>query len=179
MTPRTPHKVALLVLALFLAPPAAAADEIAKPPAASQPVLKAMSREEADPIYRAELGPLYKPELAETYHAVHHMLERWFAAPEDRKVMLRRIEESGLDANVVGRLARLRIDWPALEAGVYYLNEKVGPHQVYYFLGVPKGYDRAKAWPLVIKLPTGHAFVTEPRPDGARVAQIYADWVKE
>ena len=42
--------------------------------------------------------------------------------------------------------------WPQIEGGVYYINEKVGPHQVMYFVGVPKGYDRTVSWPLLIPL---------------------------
>ena len=44
--------------------------------------------------------------------------------------------------------------WPALEpGGVYYVNERFGPHTVRYFVGVPTAYDRTRPWPLVIKLP--------------------------
>ena len=50
------------------------------------------------------------------------------------------------------------MNWPALESGgIYYLNERFGPHTVRYFLGVPKDYDRTRPWPLVIKLPGADA----------------------
>ena len=71
------------------------------------------------------------------------------------------------------------MDWPALQRGVYYINERIGPHDVRYFLGLPAGYDRTKPWPLVIKLPTADAFVTDPRPDPEQANQIYVGWMTE
>ena len=47
-----------------------------------------------------------------------------------------------------------------------YLNERFGVHDVRFFLGVPKNYDRTKSWPLVVKLPAIGPFWTEPPPDG-------------
>ena len=52
-------------------------------------------------------------------------------------------------------------------------------HQVMYFVGVPKGYDRAIPWPLVIKLPAEHLFVTNPRPGPDEVTKIYTDWIRD
>ena len=56
---------------------------------------------------------------------------------------------------------------------------RVGPYGVHYFLGVPKTYDRTKPWSLVIKLPTAHAFVTNPPPVGDEVARIYSSWIND
>ena len=75
--------------------------------------------------------------------------------------------------------SRIGLDWPALTGGVYYINEKFGPHEVRYFFGVPKAYDRTKAWPLVIKLPTADAFVNEPKANAGPVTQIYTKWMTE
>src|SRR5207245_450215 len=52
-------------------------------------------------------------------------------------------------------------------------------HQVHYFLGVPKDYERTKPWPLVIKLPTADAFVNEPKANADQVTQIYTAWMKD
>jgi hypothetical protein len=87
------------------------------------------------------------------------------------------LESFGLDANVLGRIVRIRMKWPQLAPGVYYINERIGPHDVRYFLGIPKGYDRAKAWPLVIKLPTADAFLADPPPDPVQVTEIYSTWM--
>ena len=69
--------------------------------------------------------------------------------------------------------------WPALPAGVYYINERVGTSDVVYFLGLPKGYDRTMAWPMVIKLPTASAFVVPPLPNPDQVQQIYTAWITD
>jgi hypothetical protein len=71
------------------------------------------------------------------------------------------------------------MNWPALAPGVYYLNERMGSHDVRYFLGVPGSYDRTKSWPLVIKLPTAEAFVSDAKPDPIQVTQIYAGWMSD
>src|SRR5437764_853675 len=81
---------------------------------------------------------------------------------------------------VFGRLCRIRMHWPALEpGGVYYVNERFGPHTVKYFLGVPANYERTRPWPLVIKLPGAHAFATDPPPAGDQAADIYRAWTQE
>ena len=130
---------------------------------------------------RVELGRLFKPEDAERLYAAHELLEQFFdaATARDRTAAVQAIEQAGLDPDVIGRLARIRMRWPALSGGVYYVNERRGPYDIRYFIGVPKGYDRAKAWPLVIKLPAANAFLTRPPPDGDRVAQIYTAWIKQ
>src|SRR6185437_4933294 len=61
----------------------------------------------------------------------------------------------------------------------YYVNEKLGPHDVRYFLGVPAGYDRAKSMPLVVKLVPVNPFITKPPPDADEVVKIYNDWMKD
>ncbi len=86
----------------------------------------------------------------------------------------------GIDPNILGRLARVRGMWQKLSpGGVYYINERIGPIDVHYFLGVPKTYDRDKSWPLVVKLPNADAFVATPKPNADDVQRIYTDWVSE
>src|SRR6267143_338708 len=130
---------------------------------------------------RKELGDLFRPELLPKLRPAHELLEKYFAAKTaaERAGAVKEIVGTGLDANVLGRLCRIRLYWPQIEGGVYYINEKVGPHQVMYFVGVPKGYDRAVSWPLVIKLPGAHAFITDPKPGPDEVAKIYTDWIRE
>lgn len=132
-------------------------------------------------IYRRELGAKYNPADATKLLQTQMLIERYFDATtgRDRAIIERQIGAVGLDPNIVGRLCRVRMYWPAIEEGVYYVNEKLGPHDARYFLGIPKGYDRTRPWPLVIKLPTANAFLSNPPPDGDQVAAIYVAWMKE
>lgn len=129
----------------------------------------------------AELGPLFQPPDAEKIYAAHQLLERYFAgSAAERNAIPNQIDALGLDINLIGRLARLRMHWPALDGGaVYYVNERHGPYNVRYFFGVPHDYTRGHAWPLVVKLPTPNAFLTNPPPDGKRVIEIYNAWIGE
>lgn len=140
-----------------------------------------MPRETIEVIDRRELGNKYDPAMADRYYEIHKLLEMYFAtdSAEDRKALTTWIARFGIDANVVGRLARIRMDWPALESGVYTVNDRVGPHDVHYFLGVPKGYDRTTSWPLVIMLPSATPFMADPKPDADAVAKLYTDWIND
>src|SRR5688572_20407322 len=132
-------------------------------------------------MYARELGKRYNPADADRIHDAHLLLESFFAEPaaKARQDLIGKIRDTKLEPELIGRLARIRMHWPALEPGVYYTNERHGPHDVRYFLGVPKGYDRAKPWPLVVRLPTASAFLTDPMPGPERVTEIYSDWIKE
>src|SRR5216110_2770127 len=70
-----------------------------------------------DAMYRRELGPLYRAQDAARLPAAHQLIERYFATNSagDRKMIARQIEQSGIDANVLGRITRLRMDWPQLQ----------------------------------------------------------------
>jgi hypothetical protein len=131
-------------------------------------------------LYRTELGNLYNAGDLPRLVAVHELLERYFAEPSAGRVeIVARIDAMGFDRSIVGRLARLRIGWAALAPGVYYINEKSGPREVRYFLGIPKSYDVTKACPLVVKLPVANAFLTSPPPDAQRVSEIYSGWMTD
>jgi hypothetical protein len=134
-----------------------------------------------DTMYRRELGLLYTPQIAGKLYDAHLLIEKYFATAKaaEREILVKDLEATALDPNIIGRLVRLRLYWPQLESGAYYINERVGPHNVTYFLGIPKNYDRTRPWPLVIKLPGAHPFVTDPRPTADEVARIYTDWIKE
>jgi hypothetical protein len=123
-----------------------------------------------------ELGPLYRAQDEPKYSAAQELIEKFFAEPSTRKQTAAALTATGIDPNILGRLVRLRAGWAALAPGVYFINERVGPLEAVYFLGVPKGYDRTTAWPLVIKLPTAAAFLTQPLPTADQVTQIYTAW---
>ena len=155
-------------------------------PVLAQPTAAPLSgspipRDTLQSMYRAELGPLYNPADADRLYSTHELIEKYFSATssEDRKALTKSIDAVGLDPNLLGRLCRIRMSWPDLQGGVYYVNEKIGPHDVHYFLGIPNTYDRTKSWPLFVKLPTPQVFITEPRPNQDQVAQIYTGWIKD
>lgn len=132
-------------------------------------------------MYRAELGErFHDPDADKIYHA-HELIEHYFDATTvaQRKTIVQSLEQCGVAPEILGRLTRLRMRWPALEGGVYYVNEKHGLFDVRYFLGVPAGYDRTKSWPLVVKLVPLNPFLTRPPPDADAVVKIYNDWIKE
>ncbi|HWE04908.1 MAG TPA: hypothetical protein VG326_21050 [Tepidisphaeraceae bacterium] len=141
----------------------------------------AIPRETLIGMYRTELGERFHVEDADKLLAAHQWIERYFdaAGAADRKQAVRGLEMCGLDAGVIGRIVRLRMRWPALEGGVYYVNEKRGPLEVRYFLGVPAGYDRTKPWPLVVKLAPVNPFLVQPPPDADAVVKIYNDWIRD
>lgn len=131
---------------------------------------------------QTELGALYRPASSAAYLRAHELIERYFetAKLSERKQIVRELEATALPPAVIGRLCRIRLYWPALDAGgVYYVNEKTGIFPTRYFFGVPQGYDRAKSWPLVLKLPTAQAFLADPPPSAEQVTEIYTKWVKE
>lgn len=138
-----------------------------------------LSRDVLVRMYRTELGDRFNPVDVPKLIAAHQLLEKYFASSsaQERKDIAGKIGAVGLDPSTVGRLARLRMGWAALTPGVYYINEKSGPLEVRYFLGIPRSYDVAKAWPLVVKLPVANAFLTQPPPDAQRVTEIYTQWM--
>jgi hypothetical protein len=133
-------------------------------------------------MYRAELGKAYDPSLAPKLEQAHALIERYFQmrTASGRKATVAALGATGIDANILGRLCRIRSNWPALPGGgVFYVNEKMGAYGIQYFVGVPRTYDRTRPWPLVIKLPAATAFLTEPPPDAARVVQLYTTWIND
>jgi hypothetical protein len=78
-------------------------------------------------------------------------------------------------------MCRIRLAWPALPPGPAYVNERIGWQDVHYFLGVPTNYDRAKPWPLVIRLPAGNALLgpnNQPL-QADEVVRRYTQWVTD
>jgi len=130
---------------------------------------------------RRELGDSWRAEFASRLRDAHELLEKYFNAKNsvERAGAVKALIDTRIDPNILGRICRIRLYWPQVGGGVYYINEKVGPHQVMYFVGVPKNYDRSISWPLVIKLPDEHAFTTNPRPGPDEVTRIYTDWIRD
>lgn len=177
--PHPPRRLLFGCLLLAALSQAAAAQA---PPAQVADVDKELSRPELEMIYRRELEGFYPPATFEQVYAAHKLLEDYFASGSaaGRAKAVKGLKATALSPVLLGRLTRLRLHWPRLEGGaIYYVNERVGPHTVRYFLGTPKQYDRTKAWPLVIKLPGAEAFTTNPPPDGDQAAAIYRGWMQE
>ena len=143
--------------------------------------VNSMDRATLESIDRHELGDKYDPAMADRYYAIHKLIEMYFTtnSKEDRNALTVWIGKFGIDANIVGRLVRIRMDWPALEPGAYAVNDRVGPNEVHYFVGVPKGYDRTTAWPLVVMLPSATPFVNDPKPNADAVAAMYTHWMND
>jgi pimeloyl-ACP methyl ester carboxylesterase len=180
-----------VILCLCAAPLRAQGDSPALPRGATETpapgdsagaVGAAIPRADLERMYRHELEGLYRPADVDKVYAAHLLIERFFAAKKavERRQFVNDIEATGLDPVLIGRLCRIRMHWPALEGGgIYYINERFGPHTVRYFVGIPKDYDRTRPWPLVIKLPGADAFASGPRPNGDQVAGIYRGWMEQ
>ncbi len=159
---------------------AAPAEPLTRP--VTRPSWPAIPQATLQEMYGRELGQKYDPADAPRLYAAHQLIEQYFESARlaERKQIAGRIEAIGLDVNVIGRLTRLRMYWPDLEGGaVYYINEPFGAFTVRYFFGVPRGYDRTRPWPLVIKLPTTSPFLTDPPPDADDVVKIYTSWINQ
>ncbi len=164
---------------LFAPPPEPMA--VVAPPA-TRPTWPPIPEVTLQEMYHHELGFAYRPADAPRLYQAHQLIEEYFEASRsaDRKAIVAKLEATGLDANLLGRITRLRMHWPALQGGaIFYVNERVGPHNVRYFFAVPKTYDRAIACPLVLKLPAANAFLTEPRPTADDVIKIYRTWLEQ
>ena len=178
----------LIVICALLAACALGAKQFAVAIPTSEPGTTRPATEETIPapqlheMYRRELGNLYDPAKLDALDSAHQLIEEYFATPSagQRKEILRQIAAMRLDPNLLGRITRIHAHWPAMQGGgVFYINQRIGPYDVRYFLGVPKSYDRKRAWPLVIKPPGAAAFLTNPPPDAKRVVEIYTSWIQD
>ncbi len=129
-------------------------------------------------IYRTELGDLFDSNKTGEYRQAHLLIERFFDDPASRNEVVASLKATDLNPAILGRLSRIHIDWPKIEPGVYYVNERLGPHEVVYFFGVPADYDRTRTWPLVVVLPTASPFVNEPNISPQRVQELYTAWIQ-
>jgi hypothetical protein len=161
-------------MGVYLSSAARAADQPAPPPAAP------LSGAALDQLYQTELGSAFDAARLPRYRLAHDLLEQYFAADSNqRKQIEPRIETLGLPAQIIGRLARIRSSWTALDPGVYFINFQSGPISVRYFLGIPPNYDPTRSWPLVEKLPVANAFLTNPPPAADAVTKIYSQWMTQ
>jgi hypothetical protein len=141
-----------------------------------------MPRQALEKIYAAEL-PNYNPADYGKLYDAQVWLEKYFLTDsgEDRRAITKILDKSGIPAGTIGRMCRIHLAWPALPPGPAYVNERIGPHDVQYFLGVPANYDRTRQWPLVLRLPAANAIITDPdnppKPDD--VVKLYTQWVTD
>jgi hypothetical protein len=148
---------------------------------AGSAIAQTMPPDAAAPLYAAELGKSYVPADLPRLYAAHWLIEQYFASPTaaDRAAVELKLAGTKLDTALLARLCRLRLGWQQLAPGVYYVNEQAGVYPVKYFLGVPKGYRRETAWPLVVKLPEADSFMANPPFDENQVAHMYIGWLNE
>jgi hypothetical protein len=130
-------------------------------------------------IYRAELGSAYKESDLPALLSVQALIERFFTENSSTtgRELAKEIDGTGVPRDIVGQLCHVRMNWPLLEPGVYYINDHVGPSEIRYFLGIPRGYDVTRERPLVVKLPPANPFLAKPPPDAEQVSQIYIQWI--
>lgn len=147
--------------------------------ACAQTLPAELPRDELLVLYRTELGSAFQESQVDALINAHRLIEQFFTERDSKRrlLLVEQLEATGLGATTIGRLCRIRLGWPELPGGVYYINERVGPHNVVYFLGLPKDYARTRTWPLVVRLPRADVFLVEPRPDQQEVAKIYTDWI--
>ncbi|QOV88485.1 carboxylesterase family protein [Humisphaera borealis] len=162
--------------------PSVAVPPPVEPPPTTRPAWPPIPKEALVQLYQKELGDRFRPQDADRYHAAHELIERYFEAATmaDRKAVAKQITAMEVDPVIVGRLCRIRMFWPALDGGgIYYVNQKTGIYPTHYFFGLPKAYDRTKSWPLVLKLPTAHAFLVNPPLTAEQVTDVYKKWIAE
>src|ERR1041385_1476746 len=83
----------------------------------SEPIDKAT----LETMDRRELGAAWNQQIAPKLYGAHVLLEKFFAGKSaaERNDVVHELEATGLDPNIVGRLARIRLYWPQLEGGAY------------------------------------------------------------
>ena len=132
---------------------------------------------------RASWASSYKPEDAAKLHDAHVLLEQFFAEPprQERKADHREAPRHEArpqpprpphaDPHALAG-ARSRASTTSTSG--------IGPHDVRYFLGVPKGYDRTKPLAAGHQAADGPRVPTDPMPAAERRSrQIYSDWIKD
>lgn len=170
------HRLTLAFAALLLLTPLSAT---AKPLELPEELLP---RETLEKLYKSEL-PAYDPADFQKLYDAHVYLEKFFLtdSAEDRRTIVQILTKTQIPVVTLGRMCRIHLTWPALAPGPAYVNERIGPHDVSYFLGVPKNYDRTRPWPLVIRLPAVNAIITDPEkpPTSDETVQLYTRWVTD
>jgi hypothetical protein len=147
-----------------------------------KPPEELFDRPELEKLYSAEI-PNYAGTDFDKLHAAHVLLEKYFLtdSAEDRQTITKLLVQSGIEPSVLGRMCRIHLGWPELPPGPAYVNERIGPHDVQYFMGIPAGYDRSKSWPLVVRLIAANALIADPQhpPKPDDVVRMYAGWAAD
>jgi len=131
-------------------------------------------------MIRAELGTAYDPVQGSRYPAALPLIDKFFHArtAASRKAAIDALTKANFDPGTIGQLCRVRQNWPALAGGgIFYVNQRTGPYPTRYFVGVPKSYDRAKAWPLCVVLPDPNLLARETSLTAERVIELYRSWI--
>lgn len=124
------------------------------------------------PLLRHEGGPLAEKISDGVLLQASHDLESFFASGADRKGIGRQLAALNLDPNLLGRLARVRADWPAVQNGIYFIDNTLSPSRGQYWLVIPTAYDRSRAWPVVLDLPELPPVKQAARPPAADPEQF-------
>jgi hypothetical protein len=189
-TPRAKACAALLLSAAFAggllaAPkpmPTLAVPPAVEPPPTTRPAWPPIPKETLADMYRAELGDSFRPGPTRAAAPAPRPDRAVLRGRPDGRPQAARGRDRG-DRDRPGR-RRPVVPHPHVLAGprrrrrLLREREDRRPPDPYFF-GLPKQYDRTKPWPLVIKLPTAHAFLADPPPSAEQVAQIYTKWVQE
>src|SRR5436190_22135378 len=90
---------------------------------ASAPRAEAIPRDTLVETYRHELVGEMTPAAKERFFDAHLQLEKYFASnsASERREIMQSLQAMRVDANVLGRIARIRMNWPELAGGVYYI----------------------------------------------------------
>ena len=105
------------------------------------------ARRAREDLYRDELERLYQPADNEELFAAHELVERYFDSPAARTAprIAKQIQDIGVDANVVGRLCRIRMHWPALRGRRGLLHQRaIRPPRRPLLRRRPDTYDRTR-----------------------------------
>src|SRR5437868_15345405 len=82
--------------------------------AQTQPAAEIDARE-LDGIYKRELGERYEAKNFDNLLNAHRQIERYFTATSaERDAFVKTLRDSGIDANILGRITRILLNWPKL-----------------------------------------------------------------
>src|SRR4051794_527992 len=69
-----------------------------------------MDKQTLAPFYQRELGDKYDPSKLDELYQAHQLLEHYFSDPPNRKSIVEKLDASGIDPNVLGRIVRIRMN---------------------------------------------------------------------
>ena len=82
---------------------------------AAPPASDAIPQATLQEMYRASWAGSTSRRTPAELHDAHVLVEQFFAATtaQERKAAVAKLEATGLDPNLIGRITRLRMHWPA------------------------------------------------------------------